>query len=136
EDWDRTTSEEVQEVAAPSGPSTPPSRSQSGIPEQVDETPNTANARRSLTELMKAHAEKGKDLNLSDEDAERLTEELGNWINSDSSPYEPDDDFFCRRSSLDDAALQRHLTANSNPTNARPRGQSESVACRAPTVAA
>jgi len=72
-------------------PSTPPSQILSGLAEP-EGTPNSgAKSRSSLSELLRRHTEKGRVLKLSNEDEERLTEELGNWINSDSSPYEHDD---------------------------------------------
>lgn len=47
-------------------------------------------------------------------------------INSDSSPYEPDDDFFSRPS-RDDSALSSAVPSRLAEINGRPRGQSESV---------
>jgi len=90
EDWDQSI------IIEPNGhdsestrrPSTPPAQTRKGLPEP-DGTPDMGTkSRASLSELLRRHAEKGRELKLSDEDEERLSEELGNWINSDSSPYE------------------------------------------------
>jgi hypothetical protein len=53
-------------------------------------------SKRTLSELLKLHAEKGTDVHFSAEEAARLEEVLGQWINSGSSPYEGEDDFFAR----------------------------------------
>ncbi|KIJ29123.1 hypothetical protein M422DRAFT_188918, partial [Sphaerobolus stellatus SS14] len=82
--------------------------------------------RKSLSDLLRLHAEKGKDVQLSAEDELRLSEELGRWINSDSSPYEPDDDFF-ERPSRDDSSLHMAKPSKTTEMNTRPRGQSESI---------
>ncbi|CCM00808.1 uncharacterized protein FIBRA_02850 [Fibroporia radiculosa] len=82
------------------------------------------NSKRTLSELLKLHAEKGRDVTFSAEEAGRIAEVLGRWINSGSSPYETDDDFFSR--SQDDSVLSsRRSPAIDSP--GRPRGQSESV---------
>ncbi|GJJ10512.1 hypothetical protein Clacol_004738 [Clathrus columnatus] len=125
EDWDRS----VSDIAPPSTPSQSASRipqlnGENGI--DNDGTPSGTKGRKSLSDLLRLHAEKGKDLHLSEEDELRLSEELGRWINSDSSPYEPDDDFFSRPS-RDDSALSSAIPARLAEISGRPRGQSESV---------
>jgi len=50
--------------------------------------------KKSLGEMLRRHVEKGRSLNLSDEDEENLSNELGKWINSNADPYELDDPFF------------------------------------------
>ncbi|GJE86665.1 hypothetical protein PsYK624_027460 [Phanerochaete sordida] len=82
--------------------------------------------KRTLSELLKLHAENGKDLDLSADEANQLAEVLGRWINSESSPFEGEDTFFTPSQSQDDSALpSRRSTAEAYET--RPRGQSESV---------
>ncbi|OBZ77394.1 hypothetical protein A0H81_02331 [Grifola frondosa] len=83
-------------------------------------------AKRTLSELLKLHAEKGTDVNFSPEEASRLAEVLGQWINSGPSPYEAEDDFFSRPHSQDDSSLTTKRPPSSD-TSSRPRGQSESV---------
>ncbi|KAH9924160.1 uncharacterized protein B0H18DRAFT_1012628 [Fomitopsis serialis] len=81
--------------------------------------------KRTLSELLKLHSEKGKDGTFSPEEASRIAEVLGQWINSGPSPYEGEDDFFAR--SQDDSALGKRTPSASYDTTGRPRGQSESV---------
>lgn len=132
--------------------------------EQTDETPGKAGlskGKRSLSELLRLHAEKGTDVKFSAEEALRVADVLGQWvrirysdiyilfrmnhfcsygyyarpyarslitaflqINSGSSPYEGEDDFFAR--SQDDLSLPAKRLPTHEP-NVRPRGQSESV---------
>ncbi|KAG8731390.1 hypothetical protein FRC11_004310 [Ceratobasidium sp. 423] len=104
EDWDRTTP----------APSTPPNNSQV-LP---DGTPGGAS--RSLSDLMRLHAEHGKEnLQLNPHEEQRLEEELARWVNS-----EEDDETYFGRRSLDDASARPRSTADYG----RPRGQSESGA--------
>ncbi|PVF93447.1 hypothetical protein CPB86DRAFT_767778 [Serendipita vermifera] len=49
---------------------------------------------RGLAQLMSPHAEKGKELVLSEEEEQRLATELGKWINADTNPYEASDDTY------------------------------------------
>ncbi|KAJ8509470.1 hypothetical protein ONZ45_g8360 [Pleurotus djamor] len=79
--------------------------------------------KRSLSELMRLHAEKGTDCNFSPEEASRVGEVLGQWINASSSPYEGDDDFFRSHDDLTSVLSRRAAQPGSN---GRPRGQSES----------
>jgi len=103
EDWDRSI------------------RSPSGVQSAQGEA-----RKRTLSDLLRLHAEKGKDLDLSQEEANQLAEVLGRWINSESSPFEGEDTFFTPGQSQDDSALpSRRSTTESYET--RPRGQSESA---------
>ncbi|KAF8589094.1 hypothetical protein K439DRAFT_1612992 [Ramaria rubella] len=124
EDWDRSASDIHVDHEPPKTPSTSRMARLSHMDNDNDGTPGGTKGRRSLSDLLRLHAEKGKDLKLSEEDEQRLSEELGKWINSDSSPYEPDDDFFSRPSRDDSSLLTSSVTKLE--LNGRPRGQSES----------
>jgi len=90
EDWDQSI--RVDRAR----PSTPPAGHQS-LTSDNEATPGDkmgTRGKKSLSEMLKRHIEKGRSLNLSDEEEENLSEELGKWINSDSSPYELDDNIF------------------------------------------
>lgn len=52
--------------------------------------------KRTLSELMKMHSERGTNCQFSAEEASRVADVLGQWINASSSPYESEDDFFVR----------------------------------------
>lgn len=83
--------------------------------------------KRTLSELLKFHAEKGTDVHFTTEEAARLEETLGRWINSCSSPYEGDDEFFAR--SPDDSIVLVHRSSTFHCIVGRPpHGQSESIA--------
>lgn len=124
EDWDRSTSDIRVEPDPPKTPS--PARVRDGNDDN-EGTPSGTRGRKSLTDLLRLHAENGKDLQLSEEDEQRLSEELGRWINSDSSPYEPDDDFFSRPS-RDDSSLNMSKSEKTPvEVTTRPRGLSEST---------
>ncbi|KAG8698339.1 hypothetical protein FRC09_007288 [Ceratobasidium sp. 395] len=108
EDWDRLT-------PAPATP--PPSRTR--LPEELgDCTPGGGTrAARSLSDLMRLHAEHGKEnLQLNAQEERRLEEELAKWVNS-----EEDDETYFGRRSLDGAPRPRGVI-----DYGRPRGQSES----------
>ncbi|KAG0697901.1 hypothetical protein DFH29DRAFT_944198 [Suillus ampliporus] len=83
---------------------------------------------RSLSELMRLHAEKGTDVTFNIEEATRVADVLKQWINSGTSPYEGEDDFFSRAN--DDSSLGAKRSLQSGDSNSRPRGQSESVVLR------
>ncbi|KAF8595522.1 hypothetical protein BDV93DRAFT_528604 [Ceratobasidium sp. AG-I] len=109
EDWDRLT-------PAPVTP--PPSRIR--LPEDFEEcTPGGGTrAARSLSDLMRLHAEHGKEnLSLNPQEERRLEEELAKWVNS-----EEDDDTYFGRRSLDGTSSGPRATIEYG----RPRGQSES----------
>jgi hypothetical protein len=81
EDWDRSASEIQADPEPPKTPST--SRVAIHVIDTENEgTPGGAKGRRSLSDLLRLHAEKGKDLKLSKEDEQRLSEELGKWVRS------------------------------------------------------
>ncbi|KAH9990967.1 hypothetical protein BJV74DRAFT_757650, partial [Russula compacta] len=65
--------------------------------------------KRTLSELLKLHAEKGTNVHFTTEEAARLEEVLGQWINSSSSPYEGEDEFFTR--SHDDSIVLVHRSS-------------------------
>ncbi|KAF5380098.1 hypothetical protein D9615_006122 [Tricholomella constricta] len=88
--------------------------------------------KRSLSELLKLHAEKGTDVKFSAEEASRVADVLGQWINASSSPYEGEDDFFAR--SQDDLSISKKKTPTPQ-AEGRPRGQSESANSRPPSSA-
>ncbi|KAJ7243010.1 hypothetical protein C8J57DRAFT_1192043 [Mycena rebaudengoi] len=127
EDWDRSLSLDGSPAASPrtttprnsvifpaadDGPT--PGRS---APQQSGEP-----GKRSLSELMRLHAEKGTDSNLSAEEAARVAEVLRDWINASSSPYEDEDDFFAR-GSQDDLSIP---SKSAHPPEGRARGKSDS----------
>jgi len=130
EDWDRS----IHDDSNPR-PSTPRNsvtfpgdaggRHEEGTPRK-----DVGNGRRTLSDLLKMHAEKGTDVTFSPEEASRLADVLGQWINSGCSPYESEDDFFSRSHSQDDMALsssKRSPSGVSFDITGRPRGQSESM---------
>ncbi|KAG9311615.1 hypothetical protein JVU11DRAFT_7825 [Chiua virens] len=132
EDWDRSEGEIDPRNIRKQTNATP--RNSVVFPgDGVEVTPGRSRCRgkegRSLSELMRLHAEKGTDVSFSVEEASRVADVLKRWINSGTSPYEGEDDFFSR--SQDDS-LWRSKRSSRPPIemNARPRGQSESVTLR------
>jgi hypothetical protein len=83
--------------------------------------------KRTLSDLLKIYAEKGTDVTMNPEEAARVADVLKAWINSGSSPYEGEDDFFLRAS--DDSVLGRGRSSGLSAFDAsgRPRGHSESA---------
>lgn len=70
EDWDRLTP----------GPNTPPPNP-NRLPDDVEYTPGGSRAARSLSDLMRLHAEHGKEnLQLNPQEEQRLEEELAKWV--------------------------------------------------------
>jgi len=135
EDWDKSSSEIAMKQASP--PSTPKRRlssfageaahAGSAIKKSEENTPGGTgrSGGRKLVDLLRKHAEDGTDLNLSDEDEIKLSEELSQWINTDVSPYERPEDFFRPfGAARDDSGI---LPKMSPEPNGRPRGASESV---------
>ncbi|TRM69858.1 hypothetical protein BD626DRAFT_475521 [Schizophyllum amplum] len=119
EDWDRSL--EMADV-----PATPP-RNSVAFPGDADEnaTPGKrgeGKGKRSLSELLRLHAEKGTDCMFTQEEAKTVGDVLGQWINASSSPYEGEDDFFSR--AQDDSAVPSPRPA---PVDSRPRGKSETA---------
>jgi hypothetical protein len=128
EDWDRSESE-IQTDQSAHNPMTTPRNSIVFPADEVERTPGRGVASkggRTLSELLKLHAEAGTEGRFSQEEASRVAEVLGQWINSESSPYEAEDDFFTR--SQDDSSLMiGRLPYSSLSPNGRPRGQSEGM---------
>ncbi|KAB5589031.1 hypothetical protein CTheo_7527 [Ceratobasidium theobromae] len=107
EDWDRLTP----------APATPPPNSRP-LPDDLECTPGGSRAARSLSDLMRLHAEHGKEnLQLNPQEERRLEEELAKWVNS-----EEDDETYFGRRSLDGASMRPRGTVDFG----RPRGHSES----------
>ncbi|KAF6760605.1 hypothetical protein DFP72DRAFT_882715 [Ephemerocybe angulata] len=82
---------------------------------------------RTLSDLLKLHAEKGTRCAFTQEEARRVGDVLGQWINSSSSPYEGEedsfDDFVSVRGKDDLCIPNRRIEALSE---GRARGMSES----------
>ncbi|KAF6741955.1 hypothetical protein DFP72DRAFT_831912 [Ephemerocybe angulata] len=82
---------------------------------------------RTLSDLLKLHAEKGTRCAFTQEEARRVGDVLGQWINSSSSPYEGEedsfDDFVSVRGKDDLYIPNRRIEALSE---GRARGMSES----------
>ncbi|EJD54639.1 hypothetical protein AURDEDRAFT_179749 [Auricularia subglabra TFB-10046 SS5] len=94
EDWDRSSSD----IHFDSKPGSRPMTPKGTTVLKEGETPGkVASGKRRLAELLQKHTEEGKKVELSPEDEAKLGEELADWINSDSSPFEPDDDWFERK---------------------------------------
>ncbi|KAJ7718158.1 hypothetical protein B0H16DRAFT_1897717 [Mycena metata] len=88
----------------------------------------TEGGKRSLSELLRLHAEKGTDCTFGPEEAARVADVLRDWMNAGSSPYEDEDDFFARGSQPRSRVL-KHLAA--------PQGAAERVrgCARCPALA-
>ena len=87
EDWDRSASDIQVDHEPPKTPSTTRTGAVYDVDNDNDGTPGGAKGRRSLSDLLRLHAEKGKDLKLSEEDEQRLSEELGKWVSLDEQPH-------------------------------------------------
>jgi len=138
EDWDHpepstidhhhsTTVSATASAAAPSRVVFP--SSQGGCDDNDASVPPEGgrSGKRTLSELLKLHAEKGTNVHFTTEEATRLEETLGRWINSCSSPYEGDDDFFPR--TPDDSIVLVHRSSTFHCIVGRPpHGQNESIA--------
>jgi len=130
EDWDRSESDiQVDNLPSNNKQMTTPRNSVVFPADGSEKTPGRGAAsknERTLSELLKLHAEKGTGGRFSADEASRVAEVLGQWINSESSPYESEDDFFTR--SQDDSYLAAKRSPSSQlDINGRPRGQSESM---------
>jgi len=128
DDWDRSESDiQLGNQPSNSKPTTTPRNSVVFPADAAEKTPSrgsVSKGERTLSELLKLHAE--KETGGSADEASRVAEVLGQWINSESSPYEAEDDFFTR--SHDDSSLVVKRSPSSPfDANGRPRGQSESV---------
>jgi len=131
DDWDRSVS--MQEASTLSTSTSEPAQSRNSIafPSVTDVVTTVSqhwesskiDGKRSLSELLKRHAEKGTDVTFSQDEAQRLADVLGRWINASSSPYEAEDDDLLH--SQDDISVMPRPSLVSS--NARPRGRSECV---------
>jgi len=130
DDWDRSIRGDSEPtVSTPRNSVTFPGDTFGGHEEGTPKG-GVGKGRRTLSDLLKMHAEKGTDITFSAEEASRLADVLGQWINSGCSPYESDDDFFSRSQTQDDTALassKRSPSGASFDITGRPRGQSESM---------
>jgi len=135
DDWDCSETD-IRVICG--NPSTTTPRNSVLFPGGEDQqTPNktgTQVGKRTISELLKVYAEKGTDVQFSPEEASRVADVLGQWINSGSSPYEGEDDFFAR--SHDDSSISTKRTTSVGGRGAslgRPRGSSESMVGSRPT---
>ncbi|KAF8801075.1 hypothetical protein BYT27DRAFT_7198651 [Phlegmacium glaucopus] len=132
DDWDRSLPD-TQENA----PATTPRNS---VVFPVDDTPGKSSqynhnenagvqeskGNRTLSELLRLHSEKDSKGNFSPEEAARIADVLGQWINASSSPYEAEDDFFVRSGqSMDDLSIASKRPSAVDFGFGRPRGRSE-----------
>ncbi|KAF7296556.1 hypothetical protein HMN09_01062700 [Mycena chlorophos] len=133
EDWDRSLSMDGSSPPSP-GPqtrslsSTTPRNSVvfpagSTDADATPGRPGEGSGKRSLSELMRLHAEKGTACKFTPEEASRIGDVLRDWINAGSSPYEGEDDFFAQGSQDDLAMLAS--ASKSALKEGRPRGQSD-----------
>ncbi|KAI0264711.1 hypothetical protein BC834DRAFT_826178 [Gloeopeniophorella convolvens] len=125
EDWDRSETEIDRALIGSARVAFPSHGADDTI--MHDAPPGGRNGKRTLSELLKLHAEEGTDVNFTQEEAARLEEVLGQWINSGPSPYEGEDDFFAR--AHDDSAVHLRRSPALDATG-RPRGQSESISLK------
>ncbi|KAF8156697.1 hypothetical protein B0H34DRAFT_710210 [Crassisporium funariophilum] len=94
----------------------------------VDSLHMGRNGKRTLSELLRLHSEKGSNGKFSPEEASRIADVLGQWINASSSPYEAEDDFFARSGgSQDDMSIASKRPIPVEMGLRRPRGRSESA---------
>ncbi|KAI6142811.1 hypothetical protein BKA82DRAFT_1000125 [Pisolithus tinctorius] len=128
-DWDRSESDIHPPPNGRVASSATPRNSVAFPGNGTEDTPGrTCGGRggRSLSELMRLHAEKGTDVTFTAEEVSSVADVLKQWINSGTSPYEGEDDFFSR--SHDDSSLaSRRSSRHPSDTFNRPRGQSEST---------
>ncbi|KAF8137056.1 hypothetical protein EV363DRAFT_1316558 [Boletus edulis] len=134
EDWDRSEGEINPSHVNRKANSTP--RNSVVFPgDGVEDTPRRSfggrKEGRSLSELMKLHAEKGTDVSFTAQEASRVADVLKQWINSEMSPYEGEDDFFSY--SQDDSSLgSKRSSKLPTEMNSRPRGKSETLTLAQP----
>ncbi|KAJ7070098.1 hypothetical protein C8F01DRAFT_1115256 [Mycena amicta] len=140
EDWDRSLSMDGSVPPSPGSQTRPLAHTPrnsvvfpSGTSATADEDATPGRGKRSLSELMRLHAEKGTACKFTQEEASRVGDVLRDWINAGSSPYEDEDDFFAQ-GSQDDLAM---LVSKSAIKEGRPRGQSDtsSTHSRPPSAA-
>lgn len=70
EDWDRWEKQNSVQFPASSEPNT----------QEVSSSSASTTAKRTLSELLRVHAERGTDVNFSPEEADRVAEVLGQWV--------------------------------------------------------
>lgn len=123
EDWDRSESD----IRVDGDPRTPKNSVRFPVDGTSDLSPRKGSRRgnRTLSDLLKLYAEKGTDCQFSQEEATRIADVLGQWINSGSSPYEAEDDFFSKDDSII-TTKRSPIGADDNGALGRPRGASES----------
>ncbi|EIM82096.1 uncharacterized protein STEHIDRAFT_149768 [Stereum hirsutum FP-91666 SS1] len=121
EDWDRSESDIIDSASSSARVAFPSDGQAEENGDGAVEGEGSQRGKRTLSELLKLHAAKGSDSNFSAEEATRVADVLGEWINSGSSPYEGEDDFFAR--AQDDSSVSRQRTP---ALDSRPRGQSDS----------
>ncbi|KAJ7083658.1 hypothetical protein B0H15DRAFT_951895 [Mycena belliarum] len=136
EDWDRSISMDGSQPPSPGGTTRPLAtttpRNSVVFPADDDATPGRGGpksgekGKRTLSELLRLHAEKGTDVKFSAEEASQVADVLRDWINAGTSPYEDDDDFFARKSK-DDSSIHTKL---SGASDGRLRGQSDLTGSR------
>jgi len=142
EDWDRSLNLDSESCSLSNSLTLPPStstttpRNSVAFPADDGATPrrtneNTKGGKRTLSELLRLHAEKGTDCQFSQDEASRVADVLGQWINASSSPYEGEDDFFVR--AQDDISIPLKRSTATPSIEGRPRGQSESANSRPPS---
>jgi hypothetical protein len=102
------------------------------------------NKKRTLSDLLKLHSEKGSNHEFSIDEAKRIADVLGQWvcsinwshssmnnkhwqINASSSPYEGEDDFFMRHAQDDITLNASGAFRRVSAATGRPRGKSETV---------
>ncbi|KAI0251924.1 hypothetical protein BJV78DRAFT_1154110 [Lactifluus subvellereus] len=137
EDWDHPESTIDPSNANSAAPTRFAFPSQGG----VDDTPRpdvpplpqagsrTGGGKRTLSELLDLHAEKGTNVHFTPEEAARLGDVLGQWINSGSSPYEGEDEFFSRSAPAGDSITLAHRSSTFTSILGRPpHGQGDSIA--------
>ena len=73
-------------------PSSPPRRPPCTSSHRDSSPSKEGRPHRTLSELLKLHAEKGTTCAFTQEEANRVGDVLDQWINASSSPYETDDD--------------------------------------------
>jgi len=135
DDWDRSPPD-TKNNAAPTTPQNSiefPVNEIPGKPARSTHSNNVTvqdmeNGKRSLSlsELLRLHSENDSKGNFSAEEAARIADVLGQWINASSSPYEADDDLFVPSGqSMDDLSITSKRPSQDSFGCGRPRGRSE-----------
>ncbi|KAJ2915128.1 hypothetical protein MD484_g5286, partial [Candolleomyces efflorescens] len=96
-----------------------------------------AEGKRTLSDLLKMHAEKGTECAFTQEEATRVGDVLGQWINSSLSPYEGEqDDYEHFAAKVKDDLFLPSKRIDSSFTEGRQRGMSESGSLSRPPSSA